>query len=314
MVAAFSSNTATQMQSNWHSPFGFSPGRDFSETSPSFSGSYGYIDGSPGIWSATNPPPAGALQIAIMPLIGAKWQVDGGRVQPSGGLVTGLAAGGHTVGFVAVSGYTTPWNQTVTITANATNKTSATYFTPSAQLLYITNNGAIWIIGYTGPGTDLVIPPTITGLPVTSIGNNAFLNLSNLTSVTAPASVTNVGTGALQGCTNLMSLALGTNVTIFADVLLNHTATAGEKEFVDAEIQIDTSQIDAVGSLPVSGGGSIPVTVVRNRTYNLLLTMNLLAFSRPIPWTGQSGDRLNACMAIPDSPVSKDLTGPAVVT
>ena len=35
---------------------------------------------------------------------------------------------------------------------------------------YVTNKGAITITGYTG-GDDVVIPPAINGLPVTSIGD-----------------------------------------------------------------------------------------------------------------------------------------------
>jgi hypothetical protein len=39
-----------------------------------------------------------------------------------------------------------------------------------AQFTYTTNNGAITITQYTGPGGAVVIPDTINGLPVTAIG------------------------------------------------------------------------------------------------------------------------------------------------
>jgi len=43
----------TQMQTNWNTPgFSFQPGEDFSETSPSFSGSYGDIYDDPGTWTS----------------------------------------------------------------------------------------------------------------------------------------------------------------------------------------------------------------------------------------------------------------------
>ncbi|MBV8117283.1 MAG: hypothetical protein JOZ01_04855 [Candidatus Eremiobacteraeota bacterium] len=41
----------TQMQTNWHSTKGFVPGADFSETTLSFKGSYGFIGRDPGTWS-----------------------------------------------------------------------------------------------------------------------------------------------------------------------------------------------------------------------------------------------------------------------
>ena len=43
-----------------------------------------------------------------------------------------------------------------------------------AQFTYTTNNGAITITGYTGPGGDVIIPSMTNGLPVTSIGTAAF--------------------------------------------------------------------------------------------------------------------------------------------
>ena len=51
---------------------------------------------------------------------------------------------------------------------------------------YTSDGSAITITGYTGPGGAVTIPATITGLPVTTIGNSAFQNQTNLTSVTIP--------------------------------------------------------------------------------------------------------------------------------
>ena len=62
-----------------------------------------------------------------------------------------------------------------------------------SQFTYTTNNGAITITGYTGPGGAVTIPSTITGLPVTTIGTSAFFNNFALTSVTIPNSVTSIG-------------------------------------------------------------------------------------------------------------------------
>ena len=62
-----------------------------------------------------------------------------------------------------------------------------------------TNNGAITITGYTGPGAVVILPSSINGLPVTSIGEGAFSHCTNLTHLKIPNSVTNVGRGAFQG-------------------------------------------------------------------------------------------------------------------
>jgi hypothetical protein len=82
-----------------------------------------------------------------------------------------------------------------------------------AQLTFTTNNGSITITGYTGNPTDLNIPSTTNGLPVTSIGAAAFINCNSLTSITIPDSVTNIGVDAFAGCSSLANLNLGNGVS-----------------------------------------------------------------------------------------------------
>jgi hypothetical protein len=110
---------------------------------------------------------------------------------------------------------------------------------PSLPFTYSTNNGAIAITGYTGPGGVVTIPGTINGLPVTSLGgntfnapltsvtipngvnsivNNTFRNSTFLTSVTIPNGVTNIGSGtivsgAFQDCSSLPSITIPASVT-----------------------------------------------------------------------------------------------------
>lgn len=72
------------------------------------------------------------------------------------------------------------------------------------------------ITGYNGTDTVVVIPSKINGVTVTTIGTDAFLGL-NITSVTIPASVTEIGANAFAGCTNLTSVTYGgdwSNLTI----------------------------------------------------------------------------------------------------
>ena len=63
----------------------------------------------------------------------------------------------------------------------------------------------------------IVIPSSVTynsvSYSVTSIGSWAFLNCSNLTSVTIPNSVTSIGEYAFDGCTGLTSVTIGNSVT-----------------------------------------------------------------------------------------------------
>ncbi len=54
----------------------------------------------------------------------------------------------------------------------------------------------------------IVVPHTLGGYPVTSVGYYAFYYCSDLTSVTIPDSVTSVGYDAFIGCTNLASIVV----------------------------------------------------------------------------------------------------------
>ena len=87
-----------------------------------------------------------------------------------------------------------------------------------AQFSYTTNNGAITITGYTGPGGAVTIPDTITDLPVTSIGDSAFAECTSLTSVTIGKSVTNIGLTAFVACANLTAITVDPANTHYTDV------------------------------------------------------------------------------------------------
>ena len=86
-----------------------------------------------------------------------------------------------------------------------------------AQFNFVTNNGTITIIKYTGSGGVVTIPSTINGLPVASIGDYAFLYCSSLTRVAIPNSVTSIGYEAFDDCTRLTNVTIPNNVTNIGD-------------------------------------------------------------------------------------------------
>jgi hypothetical protein len=82
-----------------------------------------------------------------------------------------------------------------------------------AQFLFVSTNYVITITGYTGPDGAVVVPKKISGLPVAIIGTSAFANLTNLTSVTLPDTVTKISAQAFYNCTGLTNVTLGNGIT-----------------------------------------------------------------------------------------------------
>ena len=69
------------------------------------------------------------------------------------------------------------------------------------------------ITGYSGTDTDVYIPSVINGVRVTKLGDDAFKNRTDITSVTIPDSVTSIGSGAFEYCSRLTSITIPDGVT-----------------------------------------------------------------------------------------------------
>ena len=61
----------------------------------------------------------------------------------------------------------------------------------------------VTITKYTGKESTVILPSTISSWPVTKIGEDALKDNTTITSVTIPANVTEIGSNAFAGCTNL---------------------------------------------------------------------------------------------------------------
>ena len=78
---------------------------------------------------------------------------------------------------------------------------------------YIVTNGQAQITGYSGTGGDVVIPNTLGGALVTSIGEEAFSYSQSLTGISIPEGVTSIGEEAFYGCDGLTSISIPDSVT-----------------------------------------------------------------------------------------------------
>lgn len=83
---------------------------------------------------------------------------------------------------------------------------------------YTTNSdNTLNITGYTGAAGIVSIPDTINGLPVASIGTNAFQYRSSLFNVMMGSNVTRICSGAFSTCTGLTNITMGNGVTSIED-------------------------------------------------------------------------------------------------
>jgi len=88
----------------------------------------------------------------------------------------------------------------------------ASALSEAQDFTYTNNNGTITITGYKGSSDVIIIPSTINGLPVTSIGADAFI-WQRFTSVTIPDSITNIEYEAFGECKLLTSVTIPNSVT-----------------------------------------------------------------------------------------------------
>jgi len=79
------------------------------------------------------------------------------------------------------------------------------------------NESGITITKYTGTKMKVHIPPVIQNLPVTDIGDKAFLGCTGLTSVIIPNGVTYIGYIAFRGCVNLTAITIPKSVTYISE-------------------------------------------------------------------------------------------------
>ena len=106
------------------------------------------------------------------------------------------------------------------------------------------------VSGHTDACTgEVTIPSSLKGCSVTSIGNGAFQNCYNLTSVNIPNSVTSIGTMAFQKCTGLTSVTIPNSVTSIGSVAFSSCSALTSVNIPNSVTEIGLGAFDGCGNL-----------------------------------------------------------------
>ena len=148
-------------------------------------------------------------------------------------------------------------NQEVTSDTTASTEESKQ---PSEGLTFLLNEDgkscSISGIG-TCTDTDVVIPDTYMGIPVTIIGDSAFQNYSSLKSITIPESVTSIGQWAFYRCSSLTSITIPKNVTS-----IDVSAFSGCESLTSVVIP---NNVTVIGNWAFEDCGSLTSITIGNR-------------------------------------------------
>ena len=171
---------------------------------------------------------------------------------------------------------------------------------------YTTNpDSTIAITSYTGAGGVVDIPATINGLPVTSIGSDAFSYCYGFTSVTMPNSITNMGSRAFYDCRYLTHLVLSSSLTTIKGSTFRYCAMTSVI-IPDSVTIIEDYAFDNCSSLTNVAFGTNLMSIGYN-AFSWCTHLNNIIFSESITTIGNWA--FGACsslsdVAIPDSVTS----------
>jgi hypothetical protein len=163
--------------------------------------------------------------------------------------------------FYAVHGATIYYNADTTGWAASYDALSTQ--TIQSQYSYTTNSDGltITIIRYNGSSGWVAIPAAITGLPVTTIGDEAFYNNHTVTEIIIPNSVTSLGDDVFSSCADLVRVTIADSVTSIGDeaflfcsdltsiTIPNSVASIGNFAFADCYGLKSVTIPDSVGSI-----------------------------------------------------------------
>lgn len=86
----------------------------------------------------------------------------------------------------------------------------------STDFFYVVENGKATVTSYVGKATSVTVPSEINGYAVVAVGDRAFMDRTDVVSVTLPDGVQKLGWFAFSGCVSLQSVELPDSVNVIS--------------------------------------------------------------------------------------------------
>ena len=255
-------------------------------------------------YSASNPPPYPVTSVAgkTGAVTLAKGDVGLGSVVNTGDSATPVSGG--TTKFTTGGAYTELAKKvdkvngkdlsTNDYTTDDKNKLNFLYGNYSEGLAYtLSDDGTYYSVSGIGTCTDasVKIPPMHNGLPVTSIGNDAFYMCGILKSITIPNSVTSIGYQAFQS-SKITSITIPDSVTSIGDYAFRACSSLTSIVIPDRVTSIGEGAFAYCSSL-VSVVISEGVTSIGNEAFSKCSKLTSISIPRSV--TSVGADTFKGC-------------------
>ena len=169
----------------------------------------------------------------------------------------------------------------------------------------VLDDGTVQITDCETGAETVVIPDTIDGKSVTSIGESAFRNCTSVTSITMPNSVTSMGESAFRNCTSLTSIKIPNSVTSIGKYAFYGCASLTSITIPDGITSIGDSVFDNCSSLTSI---TIPNSVTSIGSGTFSDCTGLTSVTIPNSVTSIGGSAFNNCSSLTSITIPNSVT------